>query len=87
MGIISKMLNERPKFDLPFTVVEIVSLSDNRKTTFRIIDDCYSIKGKIVKTIELYSFEGEYGEMYMKCVDWCLKRAKYVNECRLAGLL
>ena len=70
----------RFKYDLAFTVVKLVSISDGRETTIKIIDDCYSIKGVVVKTIELYSFEGECAPLYIYYLKKYMELAKKVDD-------
>ena len=79
MGILTKIIKERPKFDIPFTVVKIVSIREEIETVIRIIDDSYSIKGTVVKTIELASFEGELAPLYLHYLNHYLKLAKEIN--------
>lgn len=86
MGLLSKMIRERPQFDVAFTVVELVSLSDGRRTSFRIIDACYSKNGDVVKTIELNSFDGDDAIVYSKCVKWCLDRISLYQRCIRNGV-
>lgn len=85
MGLLSKMISEIPKFDLAFTVVELVSLLDGAKTTIKIIDECYSVKGIVVKTIELYSFDGEFAPLYNYYLSTYLELSKKVEEAVRSG--
>ena len=85
MGLLSKMISEIPKFDLAFTIVELVSLLDGTKTTIKIIDECYSAKGIVVKTIELYSFDGEFAPLYNYYLSKYLELAKKVEEAVRSG--
>lgn len=85
MGLLTKMISEIPKFDLAFTVVELVSLLDGAKTTIKIIDECYSVKGIVVKTIELYSFDGEFAPLYNYYPSKYLELSKKVEEAVRSG--
>lgn len=80
MGLLAKMVRERPKFDLPFTVVKITSFKEDRETTIKIIDECYSKNGVVVKTIELYSFEGECALLYKYYTEKYLELALKVEN-------
>lgn len=80
MGFLAEKIKSLPKYDVAFTVVEIVSLSDNRRTTVEILDACYSAKGVIVKTYELPSFDGEYSLLYNHYLRIALSTAKTVEE-------
>lgn len=81
MGLLTKMIQERPQFDVDYTVVKLVSRSDNKETAVKIIDECYSKKGLVVKTVELESFEGEYAAQYNYYLNMCFL---LVRETRLA---
>ena len=85
MGLLTKMISEIPKFNLAFTVVELVSLLDGAKTTIKIIDECYSKKGIVVKTIELYSFDGEFAPLYNYYLSKYLELSKNVEEAVRSG--
>lgn len=79
MSQLSKTIKERPKFNLEFTLVRIVSQKEGLISTIRIIDSSYSEQGEVIKTIELYSFYGEYAELYKKFFYGYLELARKVE--------
>ena len=87
MGVLAKTIKERPKFKIDFTVVRIVSQKEGLDSVIRIIDESYSEQGDIIKTIELYSFFGEYAEFYKKFFYGYLELARKVEMALRDGRL
>ena len=85
MGQLSKTIKERPKFNIDFTVVRIISQKEGLESEIRIIDSSYSERGEVIKTIELYSFYGEYAEFYKKFLYGYLELARKVELAIRAG--
>ena len=85
MGLLTKMISECPKLDLAFTVVELVSLCDNKRTTIKIVDEQYSLKGVIVKTVEFPTFEGDFAPLYTDYLSWALNLAQTCENAIRAG--
>lgn len=85
MDQLSKTIKERPKFKIDFTIVRIVSQKEGLESEIRIIDESYSEQGDIIKTIELYSFFGEYAEFYKKFFYGYLELARKVELAIRAG--
>lgn len=85
MGILTKLIEECPKLDLAFTVVEFVSLCDGAHTTVKIVDAQYSIKGAIVKTIEFPSFDGIFAPIYQESLAEALELAQKCENAIRAG--
>ena len=73
------------KLDLAFTVIELVSLCDDKRTTITIVDERYSKRGAVVKTIELPSFEGDFAPLYLDYLSWALDLAKKCEEAIKTG--
>lgn len=85
MGILTKLIQECPKLDLAFTVIEFVSLSDGAHTTVKIVDAQYSIKGTVVKTIEFPSFDGIFAPIYQESLAEALSLAQKCENAIRAG--
>lgn len=85
MGLLAKAIREVPKYDLQFTAVNLVSKLEGISTTIKIIDERYSLKGLVVKTIELYSFEGEFAPLYNYYLKEYLELANKVELSIRAG--
>lgn len=85
MGILTKMMQECPKGDFAFTAIKLVSLCDGAETVINIIDERYSIKGVVVKTIEFPSFEGEFASIYLSTLANALELARKCEDAVRAG--
>lgn len=85
MGLLAQKAKEIPKLDLPFTIVKITASDTGKSTTIKIVDECYSLHGSIVKTVELPSFEGMFASLYNLALTRYLEMAFKVEQCARAG--
>lgn len=85
MGLLAQKVKETPKLDFPFTCVEIVAQDSGKVTTIKVVDECYSLHGCVVKTIELPSFEGMFASLYNYTLKSYLDMAFKVEQAARAG--